>query len=253
MTRSLTPQRRREVTLAAILRQFSMLSSKGPLLAVFEDIHWADPTTLDLLDQLAAAAEHLPELLIVTTRREQPPWVSRPHVSVQLLSGLNRREAIALVKSVAVDRVLRSDIIDRIIAKADGVPLFIEELTQSILDASADAVSPDMVPPSLHASLMARLDRLGVGKETAQIGAVIGRDFSFELVETLGELRRDKVEQGLGALVRAGLAAVHGEPPHATYTFKHALVQDAAYGSLLRERRRSLHLRLAEILEQVSD
>ncbi|MFL5199906.1 MAG: AAA family ATPase [Microvirga sp.] len=250
VTGSLTPHRRREVTLAAILRQFSMLSSKGPLLAVFEDIHWADPTTLDLLDQLAAAAEHLPELLIVTTRREQPPWVSRPHVSVQLLSGLNRREAIALVKSVAVDRVLRSDIIDRIVAKADGVPLFIEELTQSILDASADAVSPDMVPPSLHASLMARLDRLGVGKETAQIGAVVGRDFSFELVETLSDLRRDQVEQGLGALVRAGLAAVHGEPPHATYTFKHALVQDAAYGSLLRERRRSLHLRLAEILEK---
>ena len=250
VTRSLTPQRRREVTLAAILRQFSMLARKGPVLTVFEDIHWADPTTLDLLDQLAGLAEQLPQLLIVTTRREQPPWVSRPHVSVQLLNGLNRREAMALVKSIAVDRMLRADIIDRIVAKADGVPLFIEELTQSILDASSDSLSPDMVPPSLNASLMARLDRLGVGKETAHIGAVIGRDFSFELVETLSDLPRDKVVEGLGALVRTGLASVHGDPPHATYTFKHALVQDAAYGSLLRERRRSLHLRLAEILEK---
>ncbi|HEX8168723.1 MAG TPA: adenylate/guanylate cyclase domain-containing protein [Beijerinckiaceae bacterium] len=250
VTRSLTPQRRREVTLAAILRQFSMLSRKGPLLAVFEDIHWADPTTLDLLDQLAAAAEQLPELLIVTTRREQPPWVSRPHVSVQLLNGLGRREATALVRSLAVNRILRDDIIERIIAKADGVPLFIEELTQAILDTSFDALSPEMVPPSLNASLMARLDRLGPGKETAQVGAVIGRDFSFELVETLSDLPRSQVEEGLGALVRTGLASVHGEPPHATYTFKHALVQDAAYGSLLRERRRSIHLRLAEILEK---
>jgi class 3 adenylate cyclase/tetratricopeptide (TPR) repeat protein len=250
VTRSLTPQRRREVTLAAILRQFSMLARKGTVLTVFEDIHWADPTTLDLLDQLAGLAEQLPQLLIATTRREQPPWVSRPHVSVQLLNGLDRREAMALVKSIAVDRMLRADIIERIVAKADGVPLFIEELTQSILDASSDALSPDMVPPSLNASLMARLDRLGVGKETAQIGAVIGRDFSFELVETLSDQPRDKVEQGLGALVRTGLATAHGDPPHATYTFKHALVQDAAYGSLLRERRRSLHLRLAEILEK---
>jgi class 3 adenylate cyclase len=249
LTRPLTPQRKREMTIAAILAQFAALASAGPVLSVFEDIHWADPTTLDLLEKLSTVAERLPELLIVTTRREQPSWVSRPHVSVQLLNGLNRREATALIRSVLANRPMRDDVVERIVARSDGVPLFIEELTRSVLDANADSLSPDMVPISLNASLMARLDKLGPGKEAAQVGAVIGRDFTFELVETLSTLPRARLQGGLSALVGAGLASVHGEPPNATYTFKHALVQDAAYGSLLRERRRSIHLRLAEILE----
>src|SRR5262249_510655 len=189
-----------------------------------------------------------------------PPWAARPHVSVQLLSGLDRPMAASLISQVAGARELPQEIVDRIVAHADGIPLFIEELTKTVLDnasayggaraSPATSLSADVVPTSLHASLTARLDRLPAGKEVAQIGAVIGREFSFEALQAVSQLPETRLEQALGELVQAGVIVAHGRPPFATYAFNHGVVQDAAYASLLRDRRRETHLRLAEGLEQ---
>ena len=257
-----TSQRSKATTLAAILRQFDRLTRQNPLLMVFEDIQWADPTTLDLLDLLIETVERLPILLVITSRPEtQLPWVARPQVTVQLLRGLNRREAASLIKAVADERILQQELVDRIIAHADGIPLFVEELTKTVLELQhgsaqqyslAEPLSPAIVPTTLQDSLMARLDRLVAAKEVAQIGSVIGREFSFELLQNLYKLPvhlRKNLEGALSELVQTGLATAHGQPPNSSYTFKHALVQDAAYASLLRERRRTIHLGLAELFE----
>ena len=209
-------------------------------------------------------------LLVITSRPEiRPPWLTRPQVTVQMLSGLHRREAASLIKSVAEGHLIKSvaegqmpqrELIDGIIARADGIPLFIEELTKTVLDARirfandqpnlADPLTPVVIPTTLQASLMARLDRLVTTKEVAQIGSVIGREFSFELLLGLSKWPRKDLEEALSELVQTGLATTHGQPPHSTYIFKHALVQDAAYASLLRERRRTIHLDLAELFER---
>lgn len=249
------------LALAAILRHFEKMSRQGPLLVIFEDIHWADPTTLDLMGLLVEKVATLPMLVVATSRPEtRPPWLTRPHVTVQTLGGLHPREAASLINSVAEGRIPRQEVVDRIIAHADGIPLFIEELTKTVLDAGirlandqqnlTDPLTPAIVPTTLQASLMARLDRLVAAKEVAQIGSVIGREFSFELMESVSTLPRKDLQEALGELVQAGLATTYGHTPHSTYTFKHALVQDAAYASLLRERRRSIHLRVAELLEE---
>jgi len=260
LPKAVTPQRRKEMTFDALVRQFEAIGRQRPILAIVEDMHWADPTTLDLLNLLVEAAERLPMLLVITTRPEtRPPWSSRPHVTVQMLSGLDRRTSGALIKQIAGGQNLPPDVVDRIIAHSDGVPLFIEELTKTVVQsgtrdnggtARLESLSADVVPTSLQASLMARLDRLPHGKEVAQIGAVIGRDFSFETVRALASLPEKQLEQALDELVHADIIQVRGEIPSAIYTFKHALVQDAAYGSLLRDRRRAIHLQLAERMER---
>jgi hypothetical protein len=248
-------------TLAAVVRHFEKMSRHGPLLVIVEDIHWADPTTLDLMGLLIEKVATLPMLVVTTSRLEtRPPWLTRPHVTVQTLSGLHPREAASLIDSVAEGRIPRQEVVDRIIAHADGIPLFIEELTKTVLDAGtrpandqpnlADPLTPAIVPTTLQASLMARLDRLVAAKEVAQIGSVIGREFSFELLESVSTWPRKDLQEALDELVQTGLATTYGHPPHSTYAFKHALVQDAAYASLLRERRRSIHLRVAELLEE---
>jgi class 3 adenylate cyclase/predicted ATPase len=258
------PQRRKAMTFAAIVRHINDLAAQNPVLCILEDMHWADATTAELIDLLIESVKQLPVLLVVTARPEmRPTWAARPHVTVQLLGGLDDRLAAALIKQVAGGRDLPSDVVDRIIAHADCVPLFIEELTNTVLQRrQADngntgepssppgLLSADMVPRSLHSSLMARLDHLPLGKEVAQIGAVIGRDFSFDMMQTLTRLPARRLELALAELIQSGIIVAHGQTPFATYTFKHALVQDAAYASLLRERRRAIHLRLAEELEQ---
>jgi class 3 adenylate cyclase len=255
------PARGKVVALNALLRQFEKLGRQGPVFVVVEDIHWADPTTLDWLDLLVEKLEWLPMLLVVTSRPElRPPWVIRPQVTVQVLSGLNRRDAASLIRSVAEGRIPQQEVVDKIIAHADGIPLFIEELTKTVLDVRvhlapgqqslAEPLSPAAIPTTLHASLMARLDRLGAAKEIAQIGSVIGREFSFERLQGLSKLSGKGLEEALSELLQTGLVTMHGHPPHSAYTFKHALVQDTAYASLLRERRRTVHLRLAELLEK---
>lgn len=262
LPKAISPQHLKAMTFAALIRRIDNLARQTTILAILEDMHWADPTTLDLLNGLIERVPRLPMLLVITARPEmQPPWAARPHVTVQLLSGLDRPMASSLIKQVASGQELPQDVVDRIVAHADGIPLFIEELTKTVLDkgpmdntgeraSPVNSLSADVVPTSLHASLMARLDRLPVGKEVAQIGAVIGREFSFEVLQALSVLPAARLEHALGELVQAGIIIADGQPPFATYAFKHALVQDAAYASLLRDRRRETHLRLAEGLEK---
>ncbi len=256
---SLTPRQRKDMTLDAIVRNFVGLAWLSPVLAEIEDLHWADPTTRELLDLLIKAIDQVPILLVVTTRPElRRSWATDPKVTVLTLSGLQRRYASSLIDQVTGEHALPVDVIERIIARADGVPLFIEELTKTVLESgpqrggerfsTTGPPSTDIVPTSLQASLMARLDRLDGGKEVAQIGSVIGRNFSFEMLATLSDAPTSRLEAALDQLVQAGLATARGAPPRATYSFKHALVQDAAYASLLRGRRRALHLRSAEAL-----
>jgi class 3 adenylate cyclase len=259
---TLTPRHRKEMTFAAILGHMRAFARRNPVLAVVEDIHWADPTTWELLEKQVDTIEPFPILLIVTTRPEvRPPWATRPHVTIQILGGLHHRQAVSIVNEVVGDGSLPVEVIDRIISRADGIPLFIEELTKTVLEkgqqrihggdrSPAGPLSAEMVPTSLQASLMARLDRLGAGKEVAQIGSVIGREFSFEAALALASTPAERLKQALDQLVEAGLAFARGEPPDVVYSFKHALIQDAAYASMLRDRRRELHLRLAEALEK---
>jgi class 3 adenylate cyclase len=257
--RPATPQQKREMTFAAILRQFESVARRSPLLIVIEDMHWADPSSLDLLTLLVDKVERLPVLVVITTRPvAQPPWVSRAHVTMQLLSTLDRDSAKSLISTVTGDQTLPDQVIDRIIGHADGVPLFIEELTKTVLESSQrdghdgphnEPLSADAVPKSLYASLMARLDRLSAGKEAAQIGSVLGREFSFETLGKLFFRPALQLVRAMSELVDTGLVTARGQPPDAIYTFKHALIQDAAYASLLRDRRRAIHLRVAEILE----
>jgi hypothetical protein len=259
---TLTPPNRKEMTFAAILRHLRAFARRNPVLAVVEDIHWADPTTWELLEKQVDTIEPLPILLVVTARPEvRPPWATRPHVTTQVLGGLHQRQAVSIVSEIVGGKSLPIDVVERIVSHADGVPLFIEELTKTVLErgqqriqsgdhALAEPLSVDMVPTSLQASLMARLDRLGAGKEVAQTGSVIGREFSFEAVLALGSTPAELLKEALNQLVQAGLAFARGEPPDIVYSFKHALVQDAAYASMLRDRRRDLHFRLAESLEK---
>ena len=199
-------------------------------------------------------------LLIVTFRPEfEPPWIGRPHVTALTINRLAERDIGAMIDRVVGNKLLPANIRQDIIERTDGIPLFVEEMTKAVLEAESEGAaqrtaaaipSPTLaVPASLHASLMARLDRLGPAKEVAQIGAAIGREFSHALLAAV--VRKPEAELGsaLDRLIAAGLLFRQGVPPHATYLFKHALVQDAAYGTLLREPRRALHARIAETLE----
>jgi class 3 adenylate cyclase/tetratricopeptide (TPR) repeat protein len=257
----LTPQRRKERTFGAILRQFEILAHDKPVLAIFEDLHWADATTLELLARIVEQIEGMRLLLVVTSRPDlQPDWVDRPEVSVQLLGRLDRRQATSLIDGVTGGPRLPETVREQIIAHADGVPLFVEELTKTVLESSTIHSEDDrpvielrptvVVPSSLHASLMARLDRLAGVKDVAQMGSVIGREFSFQLFQSVFALPGERLSGSLRALVAADLIVEHGRPPNAVYSFRHALVQDAAYSSLLRDRRRALHLQVATGLER---
>jgi class 3 adenylate cyclase len=256
----LTPQQRRQKTLEALISQLEALARQSPVLMVFEDAHWTDPTSLELLGRRVARIVALRVLLIVTFRPEfDPPWIGQPHVTATTINRLTGREAGAMIDRVVGNKLLPASIRQDIIERTDGIPLFVEEMTKAVLETeSEDAArrtvaavpSPAFaVPASLHASLMARLDRLGPAKEVAQIGAAIGREFAHELLASVVPKPHAELALALDRLIQAGLLFRQGVPPHATYLFKHALVQDAAYSTLLRERRRMLHANIAEILE----
>jgi class 3 adenylate cyclase len=256
---TLPPPRKRELTFSAIVRHIVGLTRTTPVLIIVEDIHWSDPSTLELLQQLTDVVEKFPILVVVTARPElHPSWATRPQVTFRVLDGLNRRDAIALIREVSAEGSLPDEVVERILERADNVPLFIEELTKTVLQTGpprkdVEAFEPqsqDIVPTSLRASLMARLDRSPVGKQLAQIGAVIGREFSFEMLEALSALPRDRIQNALEELINTGITTERGRPPHCVHTFRHALLQDAAYASLLREKRRIIHLGVAEILEK---
>jgi predicted ATPase len=260
---TLSPQLKKQRTLEALLRQLQGLSKRTPVLMAFEDAHWIDPTTLELLHLTVEHVQTLPMLILLTCRPEfQAPWGGQPHVRNLVLGRLNRRDSAALVVSVGGEAGLAADIVEEIVERTDGVPLFVEELTKAVLETSAaggDArgtlsrVSPRAggVPETLQASLMSRLDLLGPeAKEIAQVGAAIGGKFSCELLGAVARKNADELQRALGRMTDAGLVFGHGAPPGAVYTFKHALVQDTAYATLLRGRRRELHARIALALEQ---
>jgi class 3 adenylate cyclase/tetratricopeptide (TPR) repeat protein len=259
---TLSPQRRRDKTFEALLQQLEFLAKLHPVLLIFEDLHWMDPTSRDLLDRTIGSISRLPVLLVCTYRLEfAPPWVGVPHSTTITLSRFDRTTTMAMVEEIDGTRALPEGLVAEIFERADGVPLFIEELTKAVLEAGASRegmektlarVLPSSVtvPSALHASLMARLDRLGHGpKEIAQIAAAIGREFSYELLAAV--VRRDErgLQMALTSLGDAGLVFQRGSPPSATYMFKHALVRDAAYASLLHRYREELHARIAAELE----
>jgi class 3 adenylate cyclase/DNA-binding winged helix-turn-helix (wHTH) protein/tetratricopeptide (TPR) repeat protein len=257
---NLSPQRKRERTSEALIRQFAGLARRMPVLMIFEDVHWIDPTSLDILSLIIDHLRSLPVLLLVTFRPEfQAPWLGQSNVTTLSLNRLGPREGARLAQQVAGNKTLPSQILDEIVERTDGVPLFVEELTKAVLEAgeaeggeatSLLRLSALAVPATLQASLMARLDRLGPAKQIAQIGAAIGREFPYEVLAMVAHQPEDKLQSSLDRLFEAGLVFRRGAPPQATFIFKHALVQDTAYGTLLRRPRRELHARIAEVLER---
>ena len=257
---SVSRQRKKERTLEALIRQIEGLASRWPVVMVFEDVHWIDPTSRELLDLAVTRVAGLSVLLIVTFRPEfQPPWTGLPQVTMLALSRLDRRDRTALVEQIAGGKALPSELVDQIADRTDGVPLFVEELTKSVIESGAlreeadrfvlDRASPQFaIPTSLHDSLMARLDRLG-SMHVAQVGAAIGREFPYTLLSAVSRTADEELKAALGRLVASELVFQRGTPPDAVYAFKHALVRDAAHGSLLRSSRRQLHAQIAEALE----
>jgi predicted ATPase/class 3 adenylate cyclase len=260
--RDFSPQRKKEQTFETLLDQLRALARDLPVLIVFEDVHWIDPSSRELLDLWVDRVRELRVLLIVTSRPEfQPPWLGQPHITSVALNRLDRREGSALVQAVAGIAALPDEVVTEVFERADGVPLFVEELTKAVLEAAdrdrgtavlAATPSPALaVPATLNASLIARLDRLGsLGKEIAQIGAVLGREFPYELIQPVSGWPAAELNAALDRLTGSGLLLCRGAPPHAVYQFKHALVQDAAYGTLLRARRQEFHARTSAVLEE---
>jgi class 3 adenylate cyclase/predicted ATPase len=257
---ALTPQRQRQRTLEVLVDQVEGLARREPVLATYEDLHWADPTTLEIVDLVVERVQRMPVLVLITLRPEfAPPWTGHAHVTQLSLSRLTRRHGSALIEQVTGGKALPAEVLDQILARTDGVPLFVEELTKSVLESGLlrdagdrfelDGPLPSLaIPSSLHDSLMARLDRLAPVKEVAQIGAVIGREFSHELLVAVADRPETELTFALGRLIASELIFRRGTPPEATYIFKHVLVQDAAYESLLKSRRQQLHMRVAAIL-----
>jgi predicted ATPase len=251
-----TPQRKKEHTLEALVRHLARFAQRKPVLMIFEDLHWMDATSREFLDLLVDRIEGLPVLLVATTRSDfPPPWTGLRHVISLPLAGLDQGFCTAIVAQIAGPKAsLSSEIVAEIVERTDGVPLFLEELTKAVIENAAIGPIPATslaVPATLHASLIARLDRLGsIAKDVAQVGAAIGRDFSYELLAATAQLTERELAQALALLVDAGLIFARGTLPQATYLFKHALVQDTAYSMLLRAARKTLHARIARTLAE---
>ena len=260
--RELAPQQRRQKTMEALIGQIEVISRQSPVLMIFEDAHWADPSSLEVFGRLVDKIGDLRVLLFVTFRPEfAAPWIGRPRVATLTINRLAPREVMALIDCVAGGRPLAENVRHDIVERADGIPLFVEEMTKAVLEADGDSAaahtvaavpSPAVgVPASLHASLMARLDRLGPAKPIAQTGAAIGREFSHALLALVARWAEPELNSALDWLLQSGLLSRQGAPPHATYLFKHALVQDAC------RRHRCcatpaapLHARIADVLER---
>ena len=261
-TLSLSPTQHRRRTLAALLDQFEGLARRQPILLSFEDAQWADATSLELLDLTVERVRQLPVLALFTFRPEfEPPWAGLPNVGTLTLGRLDRNDVENMVARVTGGRVLPAEVMKQIVAKTDGNPLFVEELTKAVLEAGIlvenhhgyrlDAPLPPLaIPETLQDSLMARLDRRAPVREIAQIGAAIGREFSYSLLRVLVGRDETALKHGLAQLEQAELVFRRGEPPDAVYSFKHVLVRDAAYESLLKSRRQQLNGQIARTLEE---
>jgi class 3 adenylate cyclase/predicted ATPase len=258
----MAPSEVREQTIAALIALVVGATKEAPLLALFEDVHWIDPTSLDLLSRTIERLQNLRVLLLVTFRPEfTAPWVGRAHVTALSLNRFRRSQAVTMIDRITSGKALPAEVLDQIVAKTDGVPLFVEELTKSVLESGllrqengayvlAAPLTPLAIPATLHDSLTARLDRLSPVKEIAQIGAAIGREFSYRLLAAVSPIAGQALRDALRQLMEAELIYGRGEPPEASYMFKHALVQDSAYGSLLRSRRQRIHADIAQALKQ---
>jgi tetratricopeptide (TPR) repeat protein len=259
---SMTPQKFKDETLRSLVDLTEAAARKQPAVMLFEDLHWADPTSLEALDLLIDRVRTIPLLIVLTYRPEfQSRWSQHGHVAALNLSKLTRAQSGAIVSKLAGGKALPAELLDEILAKTDGVPLYVEELTKAVLESGelkdagdhydyAGAAHTITIPATLRDSLMARLDRFMSVKEIAQIGAAIGREFSYELVAAVAPHTKTALDSALNQLTESGLAFRRGDPPEAHYTFKHALVRDAAYDSLLKSRRQALHAKIARVLEE---
>ncbi|MFO1037560.1 MAG: adenylate/guanylate cyclase domain-containing protein [Geminicoccaceae bacterium] len=255
---AMTPHERRAATFRALLRQLEGLAARAPVCIVLEDAHWLDPTTTEMFGQVIERLVDLPALLVVTFRPDfAPPWRAATHVTTVSMSRLAAAAAEALVGHLMAGRRPPNRLINEILAKTDGVPLFVEELTKAVLETGLlrdengedSGATPQLaIPSTLQDSLMARLDRLGDMKQVAQVGSALGRSFSYELISFLSPLPATELDEALRQLTDSQLIYTRGTPPNADYVFKHALVQETAYESMLRSRRRSLHRQIAETL-----
>ena len=257
----LSPTQRRQRTLDVLTARIEALARQNPVLMIFEDVHWSDPTSLELFGRVVDRIRTLRVLLLVTFRSEfEPPWIGRAHVTALTINRLTDREIGAMIDRVVGNKILAASVRQDIAERTDGIPLFVEEMTKAVLEAGSESAAEQTaaavplpaipVPASLHASLMARLDRLGPAKEVAQIGAAIGRDFSHTLLAAVVRMPEAELQYALDRLIQAGLLFRQGVAPHASYLFKHALIQDAAYGTLLRSRRQHLHGEITSTIEE---
>jgi class 3 adenylate cyclase/predicted ATPase len=257
-----SPQQQKKRTLEALVTQLVRLAAQHPVLLLFEDVHWVDPTSRELLQLIIDRIQSLPVLLIITFRPQfKPPWTGHAHATMLVLKRLRNRHVAQIIEQISRKR-LPVDVSNQIIGRADGVPLFVEELTKTVVESGllSDAgdeyvltgpLRPQAIPTTLHDSLMARLDRLPMGKEVVQVAAALGREFSYGLIRaTTDTMSEARVREALERLVALELVYRRGVPPDAVYTFKHALVQEAAYGTLLRSKRQELHARIATVLEE---
>jgi class 3 adenylate cyclase/tetratricopeptide (TPR) repeat protein len=256
------PRRRRELIFETLIARLQGIARCRPVLLIFEDAQWIDSSSLELLEMAVQRAPTLSMLCLITFRPEfQPPWTGQANVRTLTLNRFNRRDTVALAKGVAGTQPLQSEILDEIIERGDGIPLFIEEITKALLESYFlrkwdgryildHPLPPRAIPSSLHDSLMARLDRLAPAKEVAQIGAAIGREFTYELLAAVAHYSDEQLRDALNKLVDAGLVYRRGALPQASFIFKHALIQDAAYSTLLRSQRQKLHMRIGKLLEE---
>src|ERR687888_2258630 len=255
---TMSPERQKQQTLQALLTILLRIAAQQPLLFVMEDLHWVDPTTLELLSLLVDQGPTARLLTLWTFRPDfRPPWTGRAHLTTVALPRLPRHQAAEMTGRVAHGKALPPEVVAQIVAKTDGVPLFVEELTKMVLEsgllqeredryALTGPLPPLAIPATLHDSLMARLDRLATVKALAQLGATLGREFAYELLQAVSPWDEGTLQQGLHQLVAAEFLYPQGVPPQATYRFKHALIQDAASQSLLRSTRQQYHQRIAE-------
>jgi class 3 adenylate cyclase/tetratricopeptide (TPR) repeat protein len=258
----MAPSEMKERTIAALIALVFGMAKTVPVLMLVEDAHWIDPTSLELAARLVEQVQHFSVLYVVTARPEfTAPWAGRPHVTALSLNRFERSQAVAMIDRITSRKAVPEGVLNQIIAKTDGVPLFVEELTKSVLESGllrqengayvlASALTPLAIPSTLHDSLTARLDRLSPIKEIAQIGSAIGREFSYRLLEAVSPIRGQVLQDALQQLIEAELIYGRGAAPKASYIFKHALVQDTAYVSLLRSRRQRIHADIAQALKE---
>ena len=256
------PQRQKDLTIAVLVRQILELARTAPVVIELADAHWADSSTLELFSRIIASIRTAPVLVLMSFRPEFfPQWLDEPHVTMLRLDQLGREQTEAIIADIAGHKALPQEVSAQIITKTDGVPLFVEELTKSVLESgllraaggrfsSGKPLPLPEIPTTLLGSLTARLDRVGPVKEIAQIGAAIGREFSYRLLAAVAPISGPSLHAALAQLAAPELIFVRGEPPDSTYVFKHALVQDAAYGTLVRSERQQLHGRIAHALEE---